>query len=475
MVDTAGRGDSSLIGDFVEESEIQRVFSRFSTSRVVHMVFIGTKPDIIKQYPVFEELRRRGEQVVVCHSGQHTDYEYSEGMLVEFGMGVDIRLVIEVHDSLGAKVSALVARANELFVAAGRMGHTVIPYIHGDTMTSMAVGVAAHMNRVACVHVEAGIRTLTPRADFFRRHFKSFRDGVFDWDVYAADHLRRDTFSVGSMEPYPEQFNTRVSDSATGLHAAPVPLDRDFLLSEGYPSDSIVVVGNTVVDATLAAAERARTSGIFDRFPQLASGEFIRICIHRRETTNDRERFVCYFDAMELLLQKGRSVLWVSLKGTEWALSRWGLTSRLKDLVERYPDTLISTTVWPEYGDVIASVLKCSLLATDSGSMQEEANTLGVPCVTLRFGSDRGESLLAGGNVLAPPLSPGFVAEVILGAYDRRHALVAEPLYGHDCASKLVDEVLARAAAGTGLFRSEEMRLQLHESGDSWPLGDERD
>ena len=62
---------------------------------------------------------------------------------------------------------------------------------------------------------------------------------------------------------------------------------RGFLLNEGYPADAIAVVGNTVVDATLEAKERAASSTIFQRFPQLLSGEFIRVCLHRRENTND--------------------------------------------------------------------------------------------------------------------------------------------------------------------------------------------
>ena len=96
------------------------------------------------------------------------------------------------------------------------------------------------------------------------------------------------TFERGSREPFPEQFNTRVSDAATGYHAAPVELDRDFLLDEGFPADTIEVVGNTVVDATVAARADAARATVFETYPQLESGAFIRICIHRRENTDRR-------------------------------------------------------------------------------------------------------------------------------------------------------------------------------------------
>ncbi|MBK8758513.1 MAG: NTP transferase domain-containing protein [Actinomycetales bacterium] len=109
------------------ETASRPLLSRFSVERPVHMVFIGTKPDIIKQYPVWQELARRGEQVAVCHSGQHTDYAYSEGMLQEFGMPVDIRLVMGDGLDLGARVAALITSANSVFLTAGETGHTIVP------------------------------------------------------------------------------------------------------------------------------------------------------------------------------------------------------------------------------------------------------------------------------------------------------------------------------------------------------------
>ena len=62
---------------------------------VVHVITIATKPDIIKQAPVYRELQRRGEQVLVCHTGQHYDDRYSGGMLEEFGLEIDVHLRID--------------------------------------------------------------------------------------------------------------------------------------------------------------------------------------------------------------------------------------------------------------------------------------------------------------------------------------------------------------------------------------------
>jgi UDP-N-acetylglucosamine 2-epimerase (non-hydrolysing) len=426
-------------------------------SPYVHVITIATKPDIIKQAPVYRELQRRGEQVLLCHTGQHYDERYSGGMLEEFGLQTDIALRIE--GSLHTKVAQMIERFGDVLETLLAAGLTPIPYIHGDTLTSMAVGVSSYLHKVACVHVEAGIRTITPRAEVLASFYADYQGGRFDWDAYAAAMRDADTFERGSREPFPEQFNTRVSDAATGYHAAPVELVRDFLLDEGFPADTIEVVGNSVADATVAARADAARATVFDDYPQLRSGEFIRICIHRRENTTDVKRFRVLFDALEQLVRSGRSVLLISLFGTETAIDTFGLRPRVEALQAEYPDTFIYSLVWPHYRDVIAAMLECALVATDSGSMQEEMNILGIPCVTLRFGTDRGESLLAGGNVLAPPIDSGFVATVIEHALEDARLRDVGNIYGTDASKQIVDGVLARLVPGHGLFRAEEARL----------------
>ncbi len=430
-----------------------------SPSPIVHVITIATKPDIIKQAPVYRELQSRGEQVLLCHTGQHYDERYSGGMLEEFGLQTDIHLRIE--GSLHTKVAQMIERFGDVLEQLLDAGLTPIPYIHGDTLTSMAVGVSSYLHKVACVHVEAGIRTITPRAEVLEKFYAEYQAGAFDWEAYAAAMRDPATFERGSREPFPEQFNTRVSDAATGYHAAPVELVRDFLLDEGFPADTIEVVGNTVADATESARRDAARATVFDTYPQLRGGRFIRICIHRRENTTDEHRFRVLFDALEKLVHDGHSVLLISLFGTETAIDTFGLRGRVEALQADYPETFIYSLVWPHYRDVIAAMLECALVATDSGSMQEEMNILGIPCVTLRFGTDRGESLLAGGNVLAPPVDSGFVATIIEHAVNDRRLADVGNIYGTDASKQIVDGVLARIVPGHGLFRAEEARLGL--------------
>jgi UDP-N-acetylglucosamine 2-epimerase (non-hydrolysing) len=180
---------------------------------LVHVVVIATKPDIIKQAPVYDELRRRGELVVVCHTGQHFDHRYSGAMLEEFGLEVGVHLGIS--GDLTAKTAQIVEKFGRLIGELRDLGLTPLPYIHGDTATSMAVGVASYLSQVACVHVEAGIRTITPRREVLEHFRGQQRAGGLDFEEYLRSQRDPETYERGSREPFPEQFNTRVSDAAT--------------------------------------------------------------------------------------------------------------------------------------------------------------------------------------------------------------------------------------------------------------------
>src|SRR3989338_6025368 len=126
----------------------------------VHLILIATKPDIIKQVPLYRELKNRGHLVLLGHTGQHYDENLSGGMLKEFGVEPDFNL--NVRGSMHEVVSQIIGRLGYVIEELKKRGKIVIPYVHGDTTTAMAASNAAFCNGFASVHVEAGIRTLTP-------------------------------------------------------------------------------------------------------------------------------------------------------------------------------------------------------------------------------------------------------------------------------------------------------------------------
>ena len=269
--------------------------------------------------------------------------------------------------------------------------------------------------------------------------------------------MNRKNWLRGSLEPYPEQFNTRCSEAATGVHLAPVELDREFLLSEGFPDDRIAVVGNSVVDATQEALSNGAKATVFDRYPVLADGDFVRFCIHRRENCISPKRFLAIYEALKALVVEGRKVLLISMYQTEAAFDRFGLREEVQRLAKEHP-TFVYSPVWPEYRDVVAAMSRAAVCATDSGSMQEEMNALGVPCVTLRFGSDRSESAIAGGNLIAPPVGGEVIRRIIEFAWNNDDMRRAPKLYGEDVSKKSIDFVEEVLKKGR-VFRTDEERL----------------
>lgn len=426
----------------------------------VHIILIATKPDIIKQVPLYKELKNRGHLVLLGHTGQHYDENLSGGMLKEFGVEPDFNL--NVRGTMHEVVSQIIGRLGAVIAELKERGKIVIPYVHGDTTTAMAAANAGYCNGFASVHVEAGIRTLTPRyADAAMGESADAFD-VAAWHRYLQDV---DHWERGSLEPYPEQFNTRCAEAGTGIHLAPVELDREFLLSEGYPADRIFTVGNSVVDATLEALSKAENATIFGRYPLLADGDFVRFCIHRRENCISETRFRAIYEAMKGLILDGRTVLLISLFQTEAAFDRFGLRDEVTALAEKHPHFIYSP-VWPQYTDVIAAMSKAAVCATDSGSMQEEMNVLRVPCVTLRFGSDRAESAINGGNIIAPPVDGALIKKMIEYAWDNADMRKRPMLYGQNDSGGVSASVSARCVDAVEevlekgeVFRSEEERL----------------
>ena len=419
--------------------------------RNVHLIMIATKPDIIKQVPLYKELKERGHLVVLGHTGQHYDENLSGGMLKEFGVEPDFNL--NVRGAAYEVVSQIIGRLGYVIGEFKERGKTVIPYVHGDTTTAMAASNAGYCYRFASVHVEAGIRTLAP-------DYKSFGPlGNSDpaaWHAYLQD---RKNWQRGSLEPFPEQFNTRCSEAATGVHLAPVELDREFMMSEGFPEDRIFVVGNSVADATHEAMDRMDKATVFEKYPLLAEGNFVRFCIHRGENCTSEPRFRAIYDAMKSLILEGRNVLLISLFKTEQSLEKYGLKSEVEELAKAH-ENFVYSPVWAEYVDVIAAMSKAAVCATDSGSMQEEMNVMGVPCVTLRFGSDRSESAMNGGNLIAPPTDAAAIKSLVEYAWDNKEMRNAPKIYGEDVSSKCIDTVEKVLASGE-IFRSDEERLSL--------------
>ncbi|MFA4889285.1 MAG: UDP-N-acetylglucosamine 2-epimerase [Candidatus Omnitrophota bacterium] len=402
--------------------------------RIVHLVLIATKPDIIKQAPLILELKRKKKAVLVVHSGQHYDWNLSGGMEQEFGIIPDINL--NVRGALYQQQSQIIARLGFILEQLKAIKKQVIPYIYGDTTTAVAGGVAAFANMIGTAHVEAGLRTMSPPEKIIIG-----LKGNFDVEEYFCRLRNRQGWKKGSYEPYPEQFDTRAAAPSAGIHFAPTQLNKRHLIDEGFDKGRIFVVGNPVSDALGLIKNKINYQALEEKFPFVSSPGLIRICVHRRENITSCHRFKAIMEAVFDLVLEGRNVLLVSLKGTENALKAFGLTGELKRLAKAHKNFHYYPVI-PFYSDVVGIMKKCALVVTDSGSIQEETNILGVPGVVLRFNTDRPEAIFNGSNILAPPINKKIITRIIREVCDNtalNHKMKsASCLYGEDVAKKMI-------------------------------------
>lgn len=431
-----------------------------SSQKYAHIIMIATKPDIIKQAPLYIELKKRGKLVILIHTGQHYDYNLSKWVLDEFWMEVDINLNIfwKIHK----KYSLIIERLWDILVDLEENYQKIpIPYVHWDTLTATTADKAAFLNKFAVVHVEAWIRTFTPNKDFFHELFEEYEKWKFDWDEYYKSLQDFDIYERGSIEPYPEQFDTRAIEWSTWFFAVPVDLYKQTLKDEGFPKEYIKVVWNTISDAIEISKSKIPESKAFEIYPTMKWKDFIFITIHRRENCEKKERFLVIFNAIKKLIEKWVYVCFLELNASKTAIEKYWLSEELERLKEKYKKNFVYWPALAHHHEVIDMISKAWAVVTDSWSMQEEANIVWVPCVTIRFGSDRTETILTGTNIIAPPINSNLVADIVLWAINNKKMIKKEHLYGKDVSEKIVDKVQSMLKKHWKLFKFDDERLEL--------------
>lgn len=431
-----------------------------SDKKYAHIIMIATKPDIIKQAPLYLELKSKWELVILVHTGQHYDYNLSKWVLSEFWMEVDLNL--NIFGKIHKKFSLVIERLGDFLVELSEDYKKIpIPYVHWDTMTATTADKAAFLNKFSVVHVEAWIRTFTPKKEFYYELLESYERWEFDWEKYYKGLQNQSIYELGSIEPYPEQFDTRGIEASTWLFAAPVEIYRKTLESEGFPKDHIKVVWNTVVDAIELSKEKIKNSKAFEKYPNIKDKPFVFITIHRRENCEKKERFLVIYNAIKKLISEWVYVCFLGLYASEFAIDKYWLREDIEFLRDKYKENFAYGPALAHHTEAIDMLSKAAVLFTDSGSMQEEANIVWTPCVTARFWSDRSETILEGTNIIAPPLNSNLMAEIVLWAIWNKNMIKEKHLYGKDVSKKIVDEVLAMLKKDWKLFKYDDERLDL--------------
>ena len=158
--------------------------------------------------------------------------------------------------------------------------------------------------------------------------------------------------------------------------------------------------------------EKAERS-VFDVYPQLEKGQWLRVDIHRRENLTPR-RFKAIVETTRDLVKKGYNVNFIEMSATRNALDYYKMRDIMNKL--RKYKNFLHTNVWPEYANVVEffESKNCLAALTDSGGVQEELNLIGKACLTCRISTDRPETVYdAKSNVLVPPISSNYMVRLI--------------------------------------------------------------
>jgi UDP-N-acetylglucosamine 2-epimerase (non-hydrolysing) len=312
-------------------------------------VVVGTRPEIIKMAPVVRACIARGVPYVLLHTGQHYSYEMDGVFFEELGLPQPNRNLAVGSGSQPYQIGAIVSGMEPILA---ELKPDVL-LVEGDTNSVLAAALAANKMGIRVGHVEAGLR--------------SYDRGM------------------------PEEINRILTDHLSDHLFAPTETARGILLGENVADSRIHVTGNTVVDELLYQRPRAERAEPHRRF-QVEPGRFALATVHRAENTDAPARLRGIFDGLAQASQAlDLPVLAALHPRTVARLEAQGMQ------VDH------GVRVLPPLGylDFLGLHLRAALVLTDSGGLQEEACTLGVPCVTLRDNTERPESIAVGANELA--------------------------------------------------------------------------
>jgi len=310
-----------------------------------HVLLIsGTRPEIVKLAPLYHAMKTDSTVAVSwLHTGQHD--EMAQQMLDCFEITPDITL--HRQGSTLAEFSAGCRQQLEEVLTRQRWSAAVV---QGDTESAFQGALAAFYNRVPVAHVEAGLRTY---------------------------NLER---------PFPEEALRQMIGRLTRFHFAPTARAQRALLAESIPARDIFVTGNTVVDAQQWIC---RNKGI--RRAVDGRGHLL-VTVHRRENWGDDLEQICHAIADVAASHPDLDVLFpVHLNPV--------VQGPVHTILAARPNIRLVAPL--DYLRMQQALADAWLVLTDSGGLQEEAPTFGVPVLVLRHETERPEAVDAGCAVLA--------------------------------------------------------------------------
>ncbi len=354
------------------------------------MLVFGTRPEAIKMAPLVKEFEKHVDefQTIVCVTGQHRQMLDQVLQLFDITPDYDLNIMKQGQDLYDVTARVLTGMRDVL-----KEAQPDVVLVHGDTTTSTAAALAAFYQQIPVGHVEAGLRT---------------------HNIYS---------------PWPEEMNRQLTGRMATYNFAPTPLSKQNLLREAVAEESIVVTGNTVIDALYWVVNKIKTDAVLNSELQnllaqagydvnrLSDGKkLVLITGHRRENFGDG--FINMCTAIRDLTQKYPDVDFVYPMHLN--------PNVRKPIHEVFGEDLSNLGnmffIEPlEYLSFVYLMEKSTIVLTDSGGIQEEAPGLGKPVLVMRDTTERPEALEAGTVKLVGTDYNKIISEVSLLLEDQAH------------------------------------------------------
>ena len=313
------------------------------------MTIFGTRPEAIKMAPLVLQLKKEEQlEPIVVVTAQHR--EMLDSVLETFNIQPDYDLNVMKPGQTLSQVTSRVLTGLEDIIKEVQPDMILV---HGDTTTTFAGSLAAFYNEISIGHVEAGLRT---------------------WNKYS---------------PFPEEMNRQMTGIMADLHFAPTEQAEKNLLNENKNPQSVVVTGNTAIDAMHTTIDQDYQSEIIQRHQDK---RIILLTSHRRENIGQ---------PMENIFKAARRIV----EEVEDAVIVYPMhkNPKVRDIARQYlSDHDRIELIEPlEVVDFHNFAHQSYLILTDSGGVQEEAPSLGKPVLVLRDTTERPEGVEAGTLKLA--------------------------------------------------------------------------
>ncbi|CEE03049.1 UDP-N-acetylglucosamine 2-epimerase [Caldibacillus thermoamylovorans] len=364
-------------------------------SKIKVMTIFGTRPEAIKMAPLVLELKKEYSNIesIVTVTAQHR--EMLDQVLDVFNIVPDFDLnIMKERQTL----KDVIIRALDGLDQIMKQEKPDLVLVHGDTSTTFVASLAAYYNQITVGHVEAGLRT---------------------WNKYS---------------PFPEEMNRQLTGVIADLHFAPTLKAKRNLLQENKKPESIFVTGNTAIDALKTTVTKNYQHPVLDKIGQ---DRMILLTAHRRENLGEPMRHM--FRAIKRLVDEFDNLQVV-------------YPVHLNPSVREVADEILGNDerihlINPlEVIDFHNFLSRAYIILTDSGGIQEEAPSLGIPVLVLRDTTERPEGIEAGTLKLAGTDEQNIynLGKELLtnkSEYDRM-SMASNPYGDGRASSRIVDVIL---------------------------------